>query len=167
MRLKAPLFIVILIVLGSTWVLWRHAHRDERIIHRQLDQLHALLEKKSDQKPLNRLVQAQRVASFFSPEATIDLRPTISYPFKKEALPPLYMQVHNQVDRLLIHVTDRRLRLDRKQGLATMRLTASASAEIRGEREYNVYEFELKWVKHEGTWLIAAVTQIQGIRPPG
>jgi hypothetical protein len=112
------------------------------------------------------MAQAQRLPGYFSDDAMVDLKPTISYRFKKDALTALYMQVHTRVEALTVHVTDRRLTLDRDEGKATMRLTATARITVGVQTDNHVHEFQLEWVKKDKEWHIFDAKQIQGIRRP-
>lgn len=149
----------------ASWI-WHQAHWNERRIHRRMDELVRVVEKPQGEKSLPAMAQAQRLTGYFADGAMLDLKPTISYAFKKDALTALYMQVHARVDALAVQVTDRRLTLEPDKTNAVMRLTATAQVTIGAQTEDLVHEIQLKWIKLNHQWFISDVKQVQGIRRP-
>lgn len=153
----------LIVCLGLFW-LWQE--RDTRRLNKRLDQLTAVIEKTGGESHLVTMAKSQSLVAFFTPDAVLRLSPLIGQQLSRRELSSIFYQVHARLDRLSIRIMDKRLDVDRSAGRADMRFTTSGHIEMVGQRDSQMHEFHLEWIKVDGEWYVDRASIVQGIRPP-
>ncbi len=159
------LYLLVLLCVTAL-VAWHYSDRDARRINKRLNQLADTLGKESGEGQLRTLAKSQQVVDFFTPEAELRLQPVLRQRTSRRELSTIFHQVHSRLDTLDVRIRDRRLDVDESGETAEMRFTAVGTAGLAGDRETQMHEFHLQWVKQDREWYIDRAEIVQAIRPP-
>jgi len=158
--------ILILLALALGLVYARCSNRDARLIHRQWDRLVGSVEKRPEEPPLQSLGRANAIPDFFAREFHVSLRPVLPNMKSRNELLSTFSYVRGAVTSLSLGTSDRTLTVNRSAGTAFMTATIRGTVVYGTTRETHAYEFDVDWIKEDGTWRIQTLTLVQSIEAP-
>jgi hypothetical protein len=155
-----------LVAAGIAVLAWGWATRDQREINSRLARIQRLISKQPDESALSGLARAQEVMRYFSARPRIGLGPPMSTIEDRQELAVLILQVRSSVTSLKVSVRDKVLDLAPDHLTATMDLTADGTVTYERRTERDIREFELKWIKQDGHWVVEQARVTSTIQRP-
>lgn len=150
-----------LLLVTGIWF-WR-IDWDERAIHKQLDQLVALVEKEGPVSTIEALGRGRKLPSFFAPNVYVEYYPGRSLPREMDAMAPAFLGVWNRLDHVSVRISRHDVEVDAERSRATSTLTANCRVVIDGsERMGDTIKYRAYWIQNEGDWLIERLVPLEG-----
>ncbi len=152
--------------MAAFFLFWITQDRDAKRINKRLTALTDVLHVSPAQSQLNVLGNANRLKSYFAPNATISLLPLWPARIAPDDLAAIYMEVHRRVDRLDVTLSDRKLQLSDDRQRAVMHCTAHGTIHQGNQRNREIHEFRIEWARIDGEWYIQQAEIVRAIRAP-
>jgi hypothetical protein len=115
----------------------------------------------ADQGDVARLARAASLRNEFAPDVTVDAGPPFARLNGREAIIGAAARTSGSVRNLAITFPDVSVAVAPDRQSATAVVTAEARFDDGGRRTLDARELELAFTRHEGNWVISAVTLVR------
>ena len=158
-----------LILLGGLFLAGYHllgGDRDLRAIQRQSARLVEALHKSPGDGMLALADRAHRIAGYFAGKPTVvpgDPLPALQ---SQEEITSMAARTFHVVKSLNVRLLDSETSWTHPHTEAAMRVAVEVMVEGAGEQQTAMHTYELKWIREDGTWVIASAQPAESIRRP-
>lgn len=163
----APVVAGVLIVIGAWWVWGWLFPSDEALIHRTLDRIAASVGNEDGDGNLARLGRVATLREEFHPELFVDAGPPFRELRGREAVIGAVARTGTLLQDLEVSFTDVVIAVEPSRQAASVTLVAEARfrAGEAGGPAYEARELDVRFVRHEGRWVVSEVLLVGGLAP--
>ncbi|HUE89041.1 MAG TPA: nuclear transport factor 2 family protein [Vicinamibacterales bacterium] len=157
--------IAVVVVAAGLWFGWQWLFpSDEAQIVGVLERIADGVSSSAEDGELGRLARAASLRNQFAPDVTVDAGPPFQRLRGREAMIGAAARTSGSVRNLEITFPDVAIAIASDRQSATAVVTAEARFDEGGGRGIDARELELGFTRHEGNWVISAVTIVQPLQ---